>query len=174
MTGAGAAISSDGTFAMGNATRNLTFDGTSLTMNGDLVVTGNIANDAITESFAAVLSSTYNFTMCPSDPPHVILSGMIDSNGGPLYIHSKIEFLVNGFGVLVQLVVNNTIVRQVLATPTNAVTGWPLDFEYVVNPGNGSYQVALRAVHASGTGACRVQGVSANDKTGLFVLALKR
>jgi len=178
MTGAGAAISSDGTFAMGNATRNLTFDGTSLTMNGDLVVTGNIANDAITESFAAVLTSHYTFTMCPGDPPHVILSGMIDSNGGPLYIHSKIEFLVNGFAVLVQLTVNGVVIREVLTAPNTAQTtypkGWALDFEYVVNPGTGSNQVALRAVHAGGTGVCRTQGVSANDKTGLFVLALKR
>lgn len=178
MTGAGAAISSDGTFAMGNATRNLTFDGTSLTMNGDLVVTGNIANDAITESFATVLTSHYTFTMCPGDPPHVILSGMIDSNGGPLYIHSKIEFLVNGFAVLVQLTVNGVVIREVYTAPQTAQTtypkGWALDFEYVVNPGTGSNQVALRAVHAGGTGVCRVQGVSANDKTGLFVLALKR
>jgi len=178
MNGAGAAISSDGTFAIGNATRNLTFDGTSLTMNGDLVVTGNIANDAITESFAAVLTSHYTFTMCPGDPPQVILSGMIDSNGGPLYIHSKIEFLVNGFAVLVQLTVNGVVIREVLTAPNTAQTtypkGWALDFEYVVNPGAGSNQVALRAVHAGGTGVCRTQGVSANDKTGLFVLALKR
>jgi hypothetical protein len=178
MTGSGAVLNPGGSFALGNASKNLSFDGSSLTMNGDLIVTGNLVNDAITESFAAVLTSQYSFTMCPGDPPHVILSGMIDSNGGPLYIHSKIEFLVNGFSVLVQLTVNGVVVREVLTAPNTAQTtypkGWALDFEYVVNPGAGSNQVALRAVHAGGTGVCRTQSVSANDKTGLFVLALKR
>lgn len=50
MTGAGAAIYSDGRFVYGNSTRNLNFNGTTLTMNGDLVVTGNIQNNQISKA----------------------------------------------------------------------------------------------------------------------------
>lgn len=47
MTGSGAVIYSTGNFAIGNSTRNLSFDGTTLTMNGNMVVTGNIQANSI-------------------------------------------------------------------------------------------------------------------------------
>ncbi len=58
MTGAGAAIYSDGRFVYGNSTRNLNFNGTTLTMNGDLVVTGNIVNNAVTTSVGSYVSTS--------------------------------------------------------------------------------------------------------------------
>jgi hypothetical protein len=48
MTGAGAVFNSGGTFAAGSATRNISFNGTTLTINGDVVATGNIAANATT------------------------------------------------------------------------------------------------------------------------------
>lgn len=51
MTGAGAVIYSTGNFAIGNATKNLAFNGTTLTMNGDLVVTGNLVSQATYKTF---------------------------------------------------------------------------------------------------------------------------
>ena len=49
MTGTGAVINptGTGTFAMGNASNNLTFDGTNVTINGSLVATGNIKANAV-------------------------------------------------------------------------------------------------------------------------------
>jgi hypothetical protein len=58
MTGAGAVLNSTGTFAYGNPTRNLSFDGSTLTMNGDLVVTGNVVNNAITRISTAFANNT--------------------------------------------------------------------------------------------------------------------
>lgn len=48
MTGTGFTLNSGGTFAIGNSSKNMSFDGSTLTMNGDLVVTGNIVNNAVT------------------------------------------------------------------------------------------------------------------------------
>lgn len=45
MTGSGAVINPSGTFALGNSARNLSFNGSTLTLNGELIVTGNIVGD---------------------------------------------------------------------------------------------------------------------------------
>jgi hypothetical protein len=58
MTGAGAVINSTGTFAYGNTAKNLSFDGSTLSMNGDLVVTGNIVNSAVTRVATVYANST--------------------------------------------------------------------------------------------------------------------
>lgn len=47
MTGSGAIINSNGTFALGSSTANVTFNGTQLTLNGEVVTTGNVKNEAI-------------------------------------------------------------------------------------------------------------------------------
>jgi hypothetical protein len=47
MTGAGAVINPTGTFALGNTTANVTFNGTTLAINGPLIGTGNILANAV-------------------------------------------------------------------------------------------------------------------------------
>lgn len=47
MTGAGFTESNDGTFALGNSTTNLSFNGSTLTMNGSFVLNGNLATNAV-------------------------------------------------------------------------------------------------------------------------------
>lgn len=58
MTGSGAVIYSGGNFAIGNSSRNMSFNGSTLTMNGDLVVTGNIQSDSITQAWTGQLASS--------------------------------------------------------------------------------------------------------------------
>jgi hypothetical protein len=48
MTGSGAKINPSGTFALGNSTTNINYNGTQLTLNGDVVATGNIKLNAVT------------------------------------------------------------------------------------------------------------------------------
>lgn len=60
MTGTGFTLNSAGTFAIGNSTKNLSFNGSTLTMNGDLVVTGNIQNDAINQFAYGELGQVYS------------------------------------------------------------------------------------------------------------------
>ena len=47
MTGTGAAIANDGTFAFGNSSKSVVWDGTTLTVNGSIISTGNIADSAV-------------------------------------------------------------------------------------------------------------------------------
>lgn len=47
MTGSGGVINSTGTFALGNERRNISFDGNTLSLNGDVVANGNIALGAV-------------------------------------------------------------------------------------------------------------------------------
>ena len=63
MTGAGAIFNPSGTFALGNSTTNLSFNGTTMTMNGAWVGTANLAANAVTQSSAVGTTSTdYTFT----------------------------------------------------------------------------------------------------------------
>ena len=48
MSGAGTIISSNGNFSLGNSTTNITFNGTTMYLNGNVVATGNIQANAIT------------------------------------------------------------------------------------------------------------------------------
>lgn len=54
MSGSGFVINSTGTFAFGNSSRNLSFDGSTLTMNGDFVVTGNLTSGSTSSSASAL------------------------------------------------------------------------------------------------------------------------
>jgi hypothetical protein len=57
MTGSGGKINSDGTFALGNSTTNITYNGTALYLNGNVVGTGNIQDNAITSDGSTVSST---------------------------------------------------------------------------------------------------------------------
>jgi hypothetical protein len=57
MTGSGSVIVDSGNFAFGNATTNISFNGTQMTLNGNVVATGNINNNAVTNIQAAYTSS---------------------------------------------------------------------------------------------------------------------
>jgi hypothetical protein len=54
MTGSGAAIANDGTFAFGNSSKSVIWDGSALTINGELVASGNLQTSAVaTEKIAS-------------------------------------------------------------------------------------------------------------------------
>jgi len=71
MTGSGGTINSGGNFALGNATTNITFNGTVLTLNGNIVATNSIQlnavsgsdvyNDTSTKVSPAAVGTGYNY-----------------------------------------------------------------------------------------------------------------
>ena len=67
MTGSGFDVNADGTFAIGNTSRNLTFNGSTLTLNGDLVSTNNVQAGSITASKIAAGSITASKMYLVSD-----------------------------------------------------------------------------------------------------------
>jgi predicted phage tail protein len=58
MTGTGAKFNTDGTFALGNGTTNISFNGSTLTLNGSVVATGNVQTNAISDFFSATSLTT--------------------------------------------------------------------------------------------------------------------
>lgn len=67
MGGTGMIQYAGGYFAMGNSSRNLSFNGSTLTMNGDLVVTGNIQAASISQVYAGSAANFY-VTAQPTSP----------------------------------------------------------------------------------------------------------
>jgi hypothetical protein len=57
MTGSGGIINSNGTFALGNPTTNISFNGTQMTLNGNVVATSNINSNAVTIPTSSLSSS---------------------------------------------------------------------------------------------------------------------
>jgi predicted phage tail protein len=84
MTGTGIQLKSDGKFAMGNSTKNLSFNGTTLTMNGDMVVTGNLVANAVTSIASASNSGTISVTLQRTWT--TLLSITITITGGPVLL----------------------------------------------------------------------------------------
>jgi len=68
MTGAGSTIVSSGNFAFGNATTNISFDGTTMTLNGNVVATGNINLNAVSVLVNPSLGSDQTFPQSVSFP----------------------------------------------------------------------------------------------------------
>ena len=71
MTGSGGVINSSGTFALGNNTTNIAYNGTALYLNGNIIATGNINanavsgsdvyNDTSTKVSTAAVGTGYNY-----------------------------------------------------------------------------------------------------------------
>jgi hypothetical protein len=77
MTGSGFDVNTNGTFALGNAATNITYNGTQLTLNGDVVATGNIKNNGVTIGKLAPGASlpdyvrTYKGNVTPNLPENI-------------------------------------------------------------------------------------------------------
>jgi hypothetical protein len=65
MTGTGAHIYSDGRMVVGNASKNINWNNSTLTVNGDIISTGNIVNDAVTvaSQYFFVNTATNDYTV---------------------------------------------------------------------------------------------------------------
>ncbi|CAB5220126.1 Domain of unknown function DUF1983 [uncultured Caudovirales phage] len=83
MTGAGAKINTDGTFALGNSTTNISYNGTQMSLNGNVVATANINNNAVTNTVSAF---TAGFISDTSGTELTAQSAGITSTGKSIFI----------------------------------------------------------------------------------------
>lgn len=95
MTGSGGVINSTGTFAFGNSTTNISFNGTQMTLNGNVVATGNINLNAVTLSASAFTSATYRNTATNTWQTAQTIT--ITTNGSQVYISSYGNPLVGSY-----------------------------------------------------------------------------
>ena len=84
MTGAGGVLYSSGNFAFGNSTTNISFNGSQMTLNGNVVATANINSNAVTNSVSAFTSSSTTISNAWID----LQSISITTTGNRVYISS--------------------------------------------------------------------------------------
>ena len=91
MSGSGAVINSVGTFALGNATNNISFNGTNITLNGDVIATGNLKSNSVTVTSSAFTSADFRNTTTGvwQDAQTIVIT----TNGSPVYIASAAGIL---------------------------------------------------------------------------------
>lgn len=87
MTGYGGILRSDGTFAFGNPTTNISFNGSQMTLNGNIVGTGNIVDNAI--STGKILNNAVTSIVSTAGK-----SISIASSGGTLIIFAYARYSV--------------------------------------------------------------------------------
>lgn len=101
MIGQGAIIYSTGNFAMGNTGTNISFNGTQLTLNGNVVDTSNIVQSAVTNT-ASAYSNTPAVPWPPSGTSAIANQVTIVSAGGRLVVWAS------AIGIPAYDVVNDT------------------------------------------------------------------
>jgi len=96
MTGTGATFNpsgASGTFALGNSSTNISFNGSTLYLNGSVVATNSIQGNAVTVTAGYSISSTTTFGAYST-----ILSVSINSSGAPIWINVNINSIINVTG----------------------------------------------------------------------------
>jgi hypothetical protein len=86
MTGTGAKINTDGTFALGNATTNISYNGSQMTLNGNVVATNNINANAVTLTTSAFTNAEFRNTAGTTWQDVQTIT--ITTNGSQVYIAS--------------------------------------------------------------------------------------
>jgi hypothetical protein len=147
MTGAGSVIVDTGNFAFGNSTTNISFDGTQMTLNGNVVATGNINSNAVTVNAFAQNNTTYVFYPA-SQPDTDLATATINTDNNPLMINVGCRSVYFGSGAStwsLQVLVNGTVYRTLVV---NSNFFWST-IVYLASPGTGSLTITLRIASIS-------------------------
>lgn len=146
MTGSGAKINTDGTFALGNTTTNISFNNTQMTLNGNVVATGNINLNA-TSSLIGALPNTQPLSVTAYDTNYILSylattsTGMASTWIANLYANITPGFSYDSGGGLVpdRLLYFQQKVEAGGVTETNYFS--PRDWFYMTNIAPGGVTV---------------------------------
>jgi hypothetical protein len=180
MTGAGAIINTGGTFALGNSSTNISYDGSQMTLNGNVVATGNLNVNAATVTAYTQLNSIVNFTSYATGDA---LSTTINTGGQPvLMIYSF--YVVWGSGAttganqfLVEMKIDGVAVKQ--SNFTSIASGGGASFiqgvAYLANPSSGNINVSITLTSHVGPFTVSFYPVTSTQLgTYFYVLGTKR
>lgn len=147
MSGSGFVINSTGTFALGNSSRNLSFNGSTLTMNGDMVVTGNLQANTVNEGVSGTNSSMVDWSVLGyrtiATTPSI---SVVSSSSGVLLTYSFYLFndLNSGRNLTIRIQRNSTtinvVVPRIKAGQDQIITRVFFD-----QPSSGSYTYTVSA-----------------------------
>jgi hypothetical protein len=91
MSGVGLQINTNGTFAMGNNSTNLSFDGQRLTLNGDIVTSANIQQGAVTYINTSSSMTNYAWSTSASTSVYPVLQFAVYCDGSAVSIFADLE-----------------------------------------------------------------------------------
>lgn len=174
MTGSGGVLYSSGNFAFGNSTTNISFNGTQMTLNGNVVATGNINLNAVTIPGYVQLSSNSSLTS-----PGSVLSTTLTTGSQPVVVIFGITASTTSS---TQFTASVRVAGSAVKTYTSIDTGG-VSFNinitgvaYVANPGAGSFTVEIYSNSTpAGGGTIVFDGVTSTSPGCYFyVLGTKR
>lgn len=142
MTGYGAVINQDGTFALGSSTTNIAYNGSTLNLNGQIVNTEHIINNAVTYSVGGsgvgpVATSAY----------YIMGSGWIPSSySGDMWTFIMRGYVDGACYIYLQL-------RQYNPSNWGQMTGaWNIGTFTVYDPGTYGYNPVINVADTYGAG----------------------
>jgi hypothetical protein len=170
MTGAGAIINTGGTFALGNSSTNISYNGSQMTLNGNVVATGNINSNAVTLTSSAFTSATYLNTGQNAWQDAQTLS--ITTNGSQVYISasgSPVQGIyidgenTGGFAPQFRLVRDSTVLMEGGQNPSMSYSDTPTAATY-------TYKIQVYSQSPSGS----ISTYAGLSNRSLFAIETKR
>jgi len=155
-SGSGVSFESTGAFAQGDSTKNITYDGSTLTLNGALVNTSNlVANSVSTSASNSNAGNSATITLSLNAGDVVSLNAYCDTGYNTAAVGLTRTFSIFITGAATATLCTTT---SVVSTVT-AVNYYPSSSTgnvYTV-PTNGSY--TFTATYSAGTGATSIQAI---------------
>lgn len=170
MTGSGGVLYADGRFAFGNSTTNIAFNGSQMTLNGNVVATANIGANAVTNTVAAYTAGRVYATSTASWV--TVQTATITSTGGVIYIASS----GRGYdGVYTSETGDDSVppLFRIYSGGVSLIESDTASMSYSITPAASTYTIELQIID-SRTGTGSLQYRSSVSNRSLFVMELKR
>jgi predicted RecA/RadA family phage recombinase len=172
MTGAGAKINTDGTFALGNSSTNITYNGSAMYLNGNVVATNNINANAVTISASAFTAGESRNTALGVWQD--IQSVVITTSGQRVYISSCAIPLV---GIYIDTEGGNSAIYPIfrLARDSNELLRSDQgSMSFSETPSAGTYTYSLQCFTTNPGAVYYVEPLAGGSNRSLFVMETKR
>ena len=182
MTGAGSVIVTSGNFAFGNSATNISFDGTQMTLNGNVVATGNINTNGVTVSTGTYLATDTLITKVSGTEVTILTISSFDTVGLPLVINLASSLLPD----ITEPAVNTTYTYRVKINGTTSVS-LPVFFKqsdepsksmvrqiYIASPPSSAFSITLTCQFTTGLSGNATVLATTDGGTSMVAMGLKR
>jgi hypothetical protein len=168
MTGSGGVLYASGNFAYGNSTTNIAFNGSQMTLNGNVVATANINSNAVTNSNSAYTGGGINISK-DAAVETTVQSVVLTCSGARVYVATsgRIELGYNTVDNVYEDVI------AVLYIDSLALDyAWnSMNFSFSGIPAAGTYTFSVK-VHVASTYTTGSNGIASSRS--MFVMETKR
>jgi len=171
MTGSGGVINSTGTFALGNSTTNISFNGTQMTLNGNVVATANINLNAVTVPVSSFTAGDFrNSTFTTWEDIQTI---SITTTGQRVYVASAANVLY-GAGLNGDTDVAIVPTYRLVRGTTELMQSNEAAMSYSETPSAGTYTYKVQCQSSNPFGATTITSYAGASNRSLFVIETKR